>query len=378
MLFDHGSDDAEVHLGAVGALKVSSVATQRRLFRRSSPDATAVLAAGSAIAADLRGGLAPRGGDLGADPVGRAARRLRSLLGADAVGLADLHGEPAWAGRVPAEAADLLEQVRRDGHRAAAGAVVAHPILVRGETAGVLVLSGDLGRGVGRRTAEWVAEALERGRLEASAEAAARAELRALRAEISPHFVYNALTTIGSFVDSDPERARDLILDFAEYIRHSVARRGDYTTLAGEFRAVEAYLALARAVLGDRLRVQVRIAPEVLPVALPFLALQPLVENAVQHGVERREEGGSVQVSGEAQGSECVIAIEDDGPGMDPEHARALLAGAGGGGGLALTNVDRRLRAVYGPQYGLVIETALGEGTRVVMRVPRFQTGVVA
>ncbi|WP_345427473.1 sensor histidine kinase [Pseudonocardia xishanensis] len=352
---------------------------RRRLFRRApAADPTAVLAAGSAIAADLRGGLAPRAGDLGADPVARAARRLRSLLGVGAVGLADLHGEPAWAGRVPAGAADLVEQVRRDGHRAATGSVAADPIVVRGELAGVLVLGGDLGRGVARRTADWVAEALERGRLEASAEAAERAELRALRAEISPHFVYNALTTIGSFVDSDPDRARDLILDFAEYIRHSVARRGDYTTLAGEFRAVEAYLALARAVLGDRLRVQVRIAPEVLPVALPFLALQPLVENAVQHGVERREEGGSVQVSGEAQGSECVIAIEDDGPGMDPEHARALLAGAGGGEGLALTNVDRRLRAVYGPQYGLVIETALGEGTRVVMRVPRFQPGVVA
>ncbi|WP_093083992.1 histidine kinase [Pseudonocardia oroxyli] len=357
---------------------VTEDAPRRRFFRRAAPDATAVLAVGSAIAEDLRGGLSPRALDLGADPVARAVRRLRSLLGADAVGLAGLHGAPAWAGRAPAAAEDLVEQVRRDGHRASAGGVTAVPLLVRGEVAGVLVVAGDVPRGAVRRTADWVAESLERGRLEASAEAAARAELRALRAEISPHFVYNALTTIGSFVDSDPERARDLILDFAEYIRHSVARRGDYTTLAGEFRAIEAYLTLARAVLGDRLRVQVRIAPEVLPVALPFLALQPLVENAVQHGVERREEGGSVQVSGEAQGSECVIAIEDDGPGMDPDHARAVLAGATAGDGLALTNVDRRLRAVYGPQYGLVIETALGEGTRVVVRVPRFQAGVVA
>ncbi|GAA1843262.1 histidine kinase [Pseudonocardia ailaonensis] len=350
-------------------------AGRRRLFRRSGADPTEVLAAGAAIAADLRGGLGAAA-DLGPDPVARAARRLRSLLGARAVGLAQLHGEPAWAGR-PGSAADLVEQVRKDGHRATAKEAVALPLVVRGEPAGVLVVVGEVGRGAARRAADWVVEALERSRLEASAAAAAEAELKALRAEISPHFVYNALTTIGSYVDSDPERTRDLILDFAEYIRHSVARRGEYTTLAGEFRAVEAYLALARAVLGDRLRVQVRIAPEVLPVALPFLALQPLVENAVQHGVERRGEGGSVQVSGEAQGSDCVIAIEDDGPGMDPEHARAVLAGAGTGG-LALVNVDRRLRAVYGPQYGLVIETALGSGTRVVMRVPRFHPGVVA
>jgi two-component system LytT family sensor kinase len=213
--------------------------------------------------------------------------------------------------------------------------------------------------------------------LEASADAAEQAELRALRAEIPPHFVYNALTTIASFVRSDPGRARELLLDFALYIRHNLARGGEYTTLAGEFRAVEAYLALARAVLGERLHVQVRIAPEVLPVAIPFLTLQPLVENAVQHGVERAEAGGSVQVSGEAQGEDCVIAVEDDGPGMAAERARDVLAGRSDGS-LGLVNVDRRLRAVFGAGYGLVIETAPGAGTRVVVRLPRFHPGVVA
>ena len=151
----------------------------------------------------------------------------------------------------------------------------------------MLVVVGEVRATAARQAADWVAEALTRVRLESSAQAAEQAELRALRAEISPHFVYNALTTIASFVRSDPDRARDLILDFAEYIRHNLARRGEYATLAVEFRAIEAYLALARAVLGDRLRVQVRVAPEVLAVALPFLTLQPLVENAVQHGVER-------------------------------------------------------------------------------------------
>jgi two-component system LytT family sensor kinase len=123
--------------------------------------------------------------------------------------------------------------------------------------------------------------------------------------------------------------------------------------------------------------VQVRIAPEVLPVAIPFLALQPIVENAVQHGVERAETGGSVQVSGEAHGEDCVIAVEDDGPGMAPDRARDVLAGRSGGS-LGLVNVDRRLRAVFGAGYGLVVETAVGAGTRVVVRVPRFHPGVVA
>ena len=89
-------------------------------------------------------------------------------------------------------------------------------------------------------------------------------------------------------VESDPERARDLMLEFAAYTRHSLARHGDYTTVAGEFAAIEAYLALARAVHGEKLRVQVRIAPEILPVPVPYLALQPLVENAVRPASRRR------------------------------------------------------------------------------------------
>lgn len=331
----------------------------------------AVLAMARRLASDLRAGLDGPG-------AAAAARRLRDLLDAQAVGLAALDGEPAWAGEPPPDAADLVEDVRARDARAARGGVVALPVHVRDELAGVLLVAGGIARADAREAAAWVGEVLDRARLEASAVVAEQAELRALRAEISPHFVYNSLTAIASFVGSDPERARDLMLDFAAYTRHSLARHGDYTTVAGEFAAIEAYLALARAVLGERLRVQVRIAPEVLPVALPYLALQPLVENAVRHGVEATGEGGLVQVAGEAQGSECVISVEDDGPGMDPDYAVAVLAGRGRPGHLGLVNVDRRLRTVFGPGYGLVVETARGAGTRVVLRVPRFQPGVVA
>jgi two-component system LytT family sensor kinase len=355
------------------------VAMPRRrwsLGRRSVPDASAamdVLAAGAEIVAGLRGGLA-------APPAGGAAARLRALLGAEGLGLVDLDGAETWDGSAgdPRVVEPLVAQALRTHRRAGRDGVFALPLRVRDEPAGVLVVLGPVPAGAARQAAAWVADALHRARLEASADAAEQAELRALRAEISPHFVYNALTTIASFVRSDPPRARDLILDFALFIRHNLGRHGEYTTLAGEFRAVEAYLALARAVLGERLRVQVRIAPEVLPVAVPFLALQPLVENAVQHGVERAESGGTVQISGEAQGSDCVIAVEDDGPGMPPERARDVLAGRGVGSSLGLVNVDRRLRSVFGAGYGLVIETAPGAGTRVVVRVPRFHPGVVA
>ncbi len=341
-----------------------------RLGRPVPPDPSEVLGAARRIASDLRGGL-------DGPSAGNAARTLRRLLGAGAVGLFGLRGDPVWSGRPadPDGASALAERVLRTDTRAADGDLVAVPVHTREEAVGALVVDGPVVGAAVREAAAWVGEALDRARLEDSAAAAVQAELRALRAEISPHFVYNSLTVIASFVRSDPERARDLMLDFAAYTRHSLARHGDYTTVAGEFAAIEAYLALARAVLGERLRVQVRIAPEILPVALPYLALQPLVENAVRHGVELGA-GGSVQVSGEAQGSECLISVEDDGPGMDPVFVADVLAGRSGG--LGLRNVDRRLRTVFGPGYGLVVETAPGAGTRVLLRVPRFQPGVAA
>jgi two-component system, LytTR family, sensor kinase len=344
----------------------------RRRWRRNrgGVDAMGGLADGRRVAAALRGGIG------GAD-AGSAVRTLRRLLDADGLALGGLHGPLLWAGRPVEGATALAETVLAGDARAAARGVAALPVHVRDELAGVLVVVGPVAAAAAREAALWVGEALERARLEDTAAVAEQAELRALRAEISPHFVYNSLTAIASFVKSDPERSRDLLLDFAEYTRHSLARHGDYTTVAGEFRAIEAYLALARAVLGERLRVQVRIAPEILPVALPYLALQPLVENAVRHGVELPGGSGLVQVSGEADGTECVIAVEDDGPGMDPDHAAAVLAGRACPGSLGLVNVDRRLRTVFGPGYGLVIETARGAGTRVLLRLPRFQPGVV-
>ncbi|WP_424187439.1 sensor histidine kinase [Actinokineospora sp. G85] len=353
-----------------------SVPDQRRPAQRpflpwSRTDPAATLASARRIADDLADGL----GGTGARAAARAVRRL---LGADAVGLADLAGATTWAGKPPAGRwSELVDAALRRETRAGRPPLLALPLHVHDDLAGVLVVAGHCRGGDVREVAAWVADALERAGLEASAAQAAQAELRALRAEISPHFTYNALTVISSLVHTDPDRAHELILDFADFNRYSLAGHGEYTTVSEEFHAIETYLALQRAVLGDRLRVQVRVAPEVLAVALPYLVLQPLVENAVRHGVEPRGKGGLVQVRGEAEGSDCVITVEDDGVGMDPAHAAAVLAGTGPAGSIGLANVDRRLRDVYGAWHGLVVETAEGAGTRVVVRLPMFSPGVV-
>lgn len=308
-----------------------------------------------------------------------AARGVKRLLGADCVALCDLTGSVVLVGRKPVtgDVADLAAAALHSGSSERRGQLLAMPLHVHDEVAGVLVTSGPAGNTAVREVTNVIVAALERSQLEASAEQAAQAELRALRAEISPHFVYNALTVIASRVRDDPDRSRELMLDFADYIRYSLASHGEYTTVADEFHAIETYLALQRAVHGQRLRVQVRVAPEVLAVAIPYLVLQPLVENAVRHGVEPCPDGGLVQVSGEAEGADCVISISEDGAGMDPEKAAALLAGQEQSASLGLANVDRRLRNVYGSWFGLVVETAEGAGTRVTVRVPRFQPGVM-
>jgi two-component system, LytTR family, sensor kinase len=227
-------------------------------------------------------------------------------------------------------------------------------------------------------TASWVATQLELAALQEVKARSARAEVRALRAQISPHFIYNALSTIGSFVRTDPEQARELILEFAEFTRYSFRAHGDFTTLAEELRSVDRYLTIERARFGERLQVRLRVAPEVLPVEVPFLCLQPLVENAVRHGLHPKPGIGTIRISAADAGADCEITIEDDGVGMDPQMLlRPERHGdTEAGQHVGLGNVDDRLRAVFGSAYGLVVETAPGAGTRISLRIPKFQLGV--
>jgi two-component system LytT family sensor kinase len=119
------------------------------------------------------------------------------------------------------------------------------------------------------------------------------------------------------------------------------------------------------------------VAPEVLPIAVPFLVVQPLVENAVRHGLEGRSDAVTVSITASDEGTNAVISIEDDGAGADPAVIRAALERAADGvPSIGLGNVDARLRQVYGDQYGLVVETAPDAGTNVTFRVPKFAPGV--
>jgi len=203
-----------------------------------------------------------------------------------------------------------------------------------------------------------------------------QAQLNFLRAQISPHFIYNALTAIESYVRSDPERARDLLVRFAEFIRWTFRERSQYTTLAEELRFVDTYLELERARFGDRLEVSLRVAPEVLPVKVPSLVLQPLVENAIRHGLEQFSGTARLHITAENVGHEAIVTVEDAGVGVDPQELADVLAGRNGGDSVGLRNVDERLRATFGTGHGLTIETEVGAGTKVTMRLPKFSAAL--
>lgn len=271
---------------------------------------------------------------------------------------------------------------------------VAVPLTVDHRVLGTLIAyapreSAVLARAAGE-VARWVCVQLELAELDRSRTQLIEAEIRALRAQISPHFIFNSLAAIASFVRTDPEQARELLLEFADFTRYSFRSHGDFTTLADELHSIDQYLALVRARFGKRLSVTLQVAPEVLPVALPFLCLQPLVENAVKHGLEGAvtmpraldsvragEAPIRITISALDAGSEAEVVIEDDGTGMDPERLRQILRGEGGtSAGIGLLNVDERLRQVYGDDYGLVIETGIGAGMKITVRLPKYRAGV--
>ncbi|MBP2318569.1 two-component system LytT family sensor kinase [Nesterenkonia lacusekhoensis] len=199
------------------------------------------------------------------------------------------------------------------------------------------------------------------------------AELRTLRAQISPHFIYNSLNAIAATIPADPVRARELVIDFADFTRYSLRAEGDFSTLEEELSAVERYVLLEKARFEDRVQVNLEIAPEVLSLRIPFLSIQPLVENALRHGADSASGQARVRLIAQEAGTHAVISVEDEGPGAEPGHLERVLAGAEGSSHIGLRNVDLRLRQAYGGDNGLRIDTAPGAGMRVSMRVPKFQ-----
>ena len=196
--------------------------------------------------------------------------------------------------------------------------------------------------------------------------AMAESELRVLQAQIEPHFLFNTLANVISLIDDDPARARRLLERLTSLLRTSLARtRADAVTIADEVAVLRDYLEIQALRMEGRLAYDVDVAPELERHPIPPLLVQPLVENAVLHGIEPKAEGGRVQVSARAQQGEIVIRVDDDGAGLESDNGPA---------GTGLSNVRERLRALYGERARLVLTMPEAGGLRAELHLPAPET----
>jgi signal transduction histidine kinase len=195
---------------------------------------------------------------------------------------------------------------------------------------------------------------------------ASEAELRALRAQINPHFLFNALTTIGYLIGASPDRALNTLLQLTELLRRVLRSDDGPSTLGAEVALLRAYLEIEQARFEERLTVEIDVPVRLLEAQLPPLLLQPLVENAIKHGIAPFRRPGRLALRARVDGERTlVITVEDSGPGMASADDRRAA-----GTGMGLRNVEDRVARAFGSRGALTMTSTAGQGTRVELRVP--------
>ena len=189
-----------------------------------------------------------------------------------------------------------------------------------------------------------------------------QAELQALRTQLHPHFLFNTLNAIAELVHSDPVKADRSILRLSELLRFSLAsEKAQEVTLKEEIEFLEKYVEIHKTLMRDRLNVRISIAPETLDAAVPNMLLQPLVENAIKHGISPRPEGGNIEIQARRQDDKLYMEILDDGLGM---------ANASTQGGVGLINTRERLKHLYNNKHMFKLNSTPGKGVTIRISVP--------
>ena len=250
------------------------------------------------------------------------------------------------------------------------------PLVVRGVSVGTLklyyesdVLIDETQRAIAEGLAQLLSTQLSIAELDRQVELATKAELQALQAQINPHFLVNTINTIASLIRTDPARARVLLREFAAFYRQTLENSNDLIPLDRELQQTMRYFAFEQARFGaERVRLEADI-DDFGDLRVPSFIIQPIVENAVNHAMPA-EGQLNIDISIEEAGDDVVITVADDGVGMSEEQARRLLQNASAsekGTGIALKNVDARLRAVFGPGSGVSVSSQIGKGTQVTL-----------
>lgn len=241
-------------------------------------------------------------------------------------------------------------------------------LLVCRRGAGFTVYEKEMVRGISRS----IGTVVEFHRLKEQESLFSEAEIKVLQTQINPHFLFNALNTIGYYCRSDPKGARRLVVYLADYYRQNLVYPGTMISFAEEMRHVQAYVHIEKARFCDRLSLSCRVETDAFDV--PALLLQPLVENALIHGILPKVEGGRVLISVREKGNFYRLRVCDDGVGMEREKVKDLLVEHERRTSIGLINVHKRLRSIYGAESGLHIHSRPGCGTIVSFKIPKEET----
>jgi len=229
----------------------------------------------------------------------------------------------------------------------------------------------------------WNAIRIER-KLEEQSRLLMEARLDALQRQINPHFLFNTLNSIASLVRSQPELAREMIVKLANILRVLLKHREAFVPFSEELAFTDDYLDIEVVRFGEKLRVVKEIAEDTLPVVVPSMLLQPLIENSIKHGLEPRIGGGTVTLRSRLlSDGRLLLEVEDDGIGMETEPAtevngiegETLWVGSGNGTGIGMRNVRERMEVLYGNQAEVDVVSRPGRGTKVTLVMPVVEAG---
>lgn len=223
-----------------------------------------------------------------------------------------------------------------------------------------LKINHTLGEGI----ANLLSQQLLAGRLEQQQRLLVQSELKLIQAQINPHFLFNTLNTISAITRQDPGKARDLLLHLSRFFRKNLKRQSGLTTLQEEQEHCRSYLEIELARFGDRLTVQNDIPAHLATLQLPSFTLQPLIENAIKHGISTLLDKGCLHLYTEETQETVTIHVEDNAGAWQPRPA---------GDGLGMTIVDRRLKSAFGERYGVTVSWEPEQWTRISVTLPKEQ-----
>jgi two-component system LytT family sensor kinase len=202
-------------------------------------------------------------------------------------------------------------------------------------------------------------------RLEEQEKLLLAARIEALSNRINPHFLFNTLTSISSLIRTQPDTARMLITKLSGLLRRLMRSTDHFVSLREELESIDLYLDIEVVRFGPQLRVVKDISPDTLDLIVPSMLLQPIIENSIKHGLSRKVGGGRITIRTERRGDRSLIEVEDDGLGMTEERLKEALEG-----GIGLSNVNERLRTIYGAACTLKLSSTTGRGTSVSVEIP--------